>query len=591
MLSIKGKGIGITASRLTTYSSPEPIGSKLSSRAPRMETASGGASTSLSAAGGSNTANQDGFLTGLMSDNMAQLNKMHRDMYSNDAICGSAVDLQSALPFSDFDIFGVSEDRIEAFQSAIAQLNLRSSAEHMTRHYMVDGAYASTLVFDKATTTFRDQIPYEFQNLKFDWSPLLSQDPVITAKVGTETKKFLSADGQHHRSLLKSVPAPLLRALKEGEFELDPLSTIFLARRPFMHGGCVSYLRRCLPAYLIEKTLYRGTLFEVGRRQRANVHVQAGDDLWEPTPEELSALANVFQQTDLDPMGAIVVTRNAITVGEFRQAGDFLKWTDVFDILTTIKLKALGISDSFLSSDSTYSNADNALVIFMENQNAYRDFWTHTVLTNKIFPLIATVKGYYKGGQQGKREQANDSGTGLAIKTVNDTSKLDIPQVRWRKRLTAGNDQNLFDSLEKMAEKGIPVPYRLWIAASGLDASTLLNELSDNDNLEKQFDQYRKPGDIPGAVGDDSSMMTEMSSLRKPPRLVADWGNLSDAHYEDSQGRRHYSMNQTQANRRINETIAKAAARLAVEDTYLRVHKDLVAAGLLRGKSKEVRQA
>ncbi len=576
MLSIRGRGIARNSNGVSVYSKPSVETASVSASRPRLETASA-SSTSLSAAGGSNTANQDGFLTGLMSENAVGLNKIHRDMYFNDAICGSAVDLQAELPFSEFDLYGVKDDRLEKYVKAIEQLNLRSSAPQMTRHYLVDSVYTSTLVYDKNKKAFRDQIPYAFSDLKFEYPPLLSQDPIITAKVGPEVKKFLNGGTPNHESLLKVIPAPLLDALKGGEFQLDPLSTIYLARRPFLGSEPISYLRRCVPAYLLEKTLYRGTLFEVGRRQRANVHVQAGDDLWEPTPEELSALANVFQQTDLDPMGAIVVTRNAINVSEFRQAGDFLKWMDVFDILTTIKLKGLGISDAFLSSDSTYSNADNALVIFMENQNAYRDFWTHCVLYNRLFPLIATTHGFKKSA----KETATD--VGLGLKTINDSSLLDTPQVRWRKRLTAGNDGNMFESLEKMTEKGVPVPMRLWIAASGLDPDTLLNELRDDERLTAEFKKFKS-----GSGGDDSSMM-EMSGLRRPGGLLsADFGSLTDAHYEDSQGRRHYAMNQTRAHRAINEKIAKAAARLAVNETYARVHKDLVKAGLLKGQAREL---
>lgn len=591
MLSLKGKGIGITKSHVRTYAAIQPQGNKLATSKGRLavETAANaGASTSLSAAGGSNTANQDGFLTGLMTDSGQQLLKIFRDMYHNDAIAGSAVDLQSELPFSEFDLYGVDDKKLDVYQSSVAQLNLRSAAAQMTRHYLVDGAYTSTLVYDKQKKVFRDQVPYALENIKLNFSPLLSQDPVITAKVSSEQRKFLSQTDGAYEKLQRDIPTPLLEALKGGEFELDPLSTIFLARRPFLtNPEPTSYLRRCLPAYLIEKTLYRGTLFEVGRRQRANVHVAAGDDLWEPTPEELSMLANVFQQTDLDPMGAIVVTRNAININEFRQAGDFLKWMDVFDILTTVKMKALGISDAFLSQDSTYSNADNALVIFMENQNAYRDFFTHSVFYNKLFPLIAVINEFFKSTK--KQETAASSGNaglGVRLKEVNDYSQLETPRVRWRKRLTAGNDSNLFESLEKMSEKGIPVPLRLWIAASGVDSDTLLNELKDDARLKKEMDKFG------GSSSEkDSDMMTEFSSLRKPRLLAEDFGVLSEAHTEDSQGRRHYAMNQTKAHRKINEMIARSAARLAANETYFRIHRDLVKAGLLNGPARELRAA
>lgn len=594
MIKLKNRSIGISDGRVTAYTALRPqSGPSRAQYAPRMETASG-ANITLSAAGSANTANQDGFLTGLIQENGSLITKALRDMYMNDAICGSAVDLQSELPFSNFSLFGVEPDRLDVYESAIAQLNMRAAAPSMTRHYMVDGMYAATLVFDKSTATFRDQIPYSSENLKLDYVPLVSQDPVITAQLDGKYKDFFGGD-KKYAQLAKLIPAPLAKALREGDFVLDPLSTLFMARRPFFNQEPVSYLRRCLPAYLMEKTLYRGTLFEAGRRQRANVHVTAGDEYWEPTPEELGALANVFQQTDLDPMGAIVVTRNAINLNEWRPGGDFWKWTDVFDVLTTIKLKALGISDAFLSSESTYSNADNALVVFMENQNAYRDYFTHVVFINKLFPLIAMLKGFHKKDAHGATD--NSAGQGVNLKSANDHSKLDIPKVRWHKRLTAGNDTNMFETLESLTERGVPVPIRLWLAAANIDPENLVNELADDDKLKQKLDEHSKHlqpegmgmldggGGEGGWGGEEASLRTISPFAQKVSSLSSmDWGNLGDAHTEDSTGKRHYAMNQRAAHRKINERIARRAAALACDHTYARIRQDLVRAGMLKGK-------
>lgn len=338
---------------IAAYTQPtNSVRSAAVSRPRHVETASSGSTTLMSSAAAANTNVAEGYLTGMVAEDSPLLLDAYRDMYYNDSICGSAVDLWSELPFSDFQLFGLPEDQLEVYRSAIARLNIRSACSQMTRQYLVDGSYTATLVFDNKTTQFTDQIPYATEDLTFDDSPLFSQDPVITAKIGKRFDKFLNETTPEWQNLRKSVPAKLLEALKSGEFVLDPLSTIYLARRTMATQPAVSYLKRCLPIYMLEKVLYRGTLFELSRRQRANVLVTAGDDMWEPTVDELSALANLFQQSDLDPMGALIVTRNSVNVSEFRSGGDFVKWTDVYDQTTSMKLKALGISDAFLSSDS-----------------------------------------------------------------------------------------------------------------------------------------------------------------------------------------------------------------------------------------------
>lgn len=564
MFSIDKK-IGISGGRVVAYTQQTPRTGNNAQSVSRLHTASSAPSQSVSSAGAANMSVSDGFLTGLFPEQPQQQLKAIHDCYTYDAISGTAVDLNSSLPFCPFSLYGVDEEKLDVYNSAIASLNIRAYAEQMTRQFLVDGAYCSTLVFDAKTLSFVDQIPYEFECLHLEKNPLASQDPIITVKVPKRITDFLSETSEQHNNVRKMIPTKMQDLLRSGEFTLDPLSTLFLARRPFLTSDPVSYLRRVLPAYLIEKTLYRGTLFESGRRQRANVHVTAGDDGWEPTPEELSSIANIFQQTDLDPMGAIVVTRNGIQVNDFRQAGDFWKWTDVFDQLTTVKLKALGISDAFLSSESTYSNAESALVVFMENLQAYRDYFTHTVFTNKLFPMIATLRGFRKDG----KNQPNSPTS--ALRSANNYNDLEIPSVRWHKRLTAGNDTNLFDALEKLSEKGIPVPYRLWLAASNVDVDTLLNELEDDGKLRGKLDSFAKADDPA------DSMMGELASLK--PRKhwsMQDFGNLSDAHTEDSQGRRRFAMNQRAAHRRINEKIVKATAALASPEDYYRVKQKIM---------------
>lgn len=555
MINLINKKIGVRKDRVVAYTQPTP------QRAPavslrRLETASGG-TTKLSAAASANTSLVEGYLDNMVADDQKQLMQAYRDMYYNDSICGSAVDLWSELPFSDFQMYGVSEDKLDVYEGALARLNLRSSCSQITRQFLVEGSYTSTLVFDPKTTQFIDQIPYAFEDLTFDDSPLLSQDPVITAKVSKRFDKFLNETTPEWSALRKVVPSQLLKALQSGEFVLDPLSTLYLARRTFPTEQPVSYLKRCLPVYMLEKTLYRGTLFELSRRQRANVLVTAGDDTWEPTVEELSALANLFQQSDLDPMGALIVTRNSVNISEFRQGGDFVKWTDVYDQTTSMKLKALGISDAFLSSDSSYNNAEQAVQVFMDNLSAYRSYFTHSLFTNKLFPLIAMTKRFYK--DEGKNETAN----GLNIKTVNDYSKLDIPKVRWNKRLSASNDENLMASLTALTEHGVPIPMRLMIAASGIDPDTLLSELEDDANFRSKVEAFSKSD-----AEEEDYELSSLSSLSKKGdgfKNLVKSGLLSDAVRISNDGSVHHVINQSKAHKEVNEKIVKAVIKNSKE--------------------------
>lgn len=705
MIYLNNKRLGKRGKAITAYTSPEQrnvLGQSVS-RAPSgsfVETASSGASLQASALSGSGANISDGYLTSMIQETPITLIKAFRDMYAYDSICGCAVDLWSELPFSNFSLYGCEEKKLEVYDSAIARLNMRTMLSQITRQYLVEGVFTSTLVFNQKAMQFIDQIAYPYETLTFDSVPLAGQDPIITTRLDASFDNFLNATGKEWDALRKLLPTKLLTALQSRNFVLDPISTIYLARKVFPNQPPVSYLKRCLPVYLLEKNMYRGTLFELSRRQRANVLVTAGDDMWEPTPQELQTLATLFQQCDLDPLGALLVTRNSVNVSEFRclagdtlietkegkvairdlikhdpdslekdtcfpldidikvankefakakfwwyrgetdiirltlsdgrhidctpthkfpvklspgiiskyalqpadqikgwlttedsenvrvihvhkvgkahvydltmdssvppvfmangiltknSGGDFYKWTDIYDTATSMKLKALGISDAFLSADSTYSNSESAIATFMENLSAYRDYTTFSLFTNKLFPLIAMASGFYKN----KDETSADAKSGL--KVVNDHTQLDIPKIRWAKRLTAGNDENLMDSLEKLSAKGVPIPLRMWIASSGQDADTLLDALEDDEKLRERLSKYSD------AAGDEDSFeLSSLSPYNKPTKgfkNVVDSGLMTEF-VSTRGGKVHAIYNQREAENKFNDRIVKQVTDL-----------------------------
>jgi hypothetical protein len=137
----------------------------------------------------------------------------------------------------------------------------------------------------------------------------------------------------------------------------------------------MSILQRLLPIYLMEKPIFRGTIEQAYRRRRSILHLSVGDgEDWLPTNTELTDIANLFNQADVDPDNAVVATPTGINANELRQGGDFWKSGDLYDFSSTAKMRALGINDSFLSGDSNFSTLEATLSVFMEQMRAYREF-------------------------------------------------------------------------------------------------------------------------------------------------------------------------------------------------------------------------
>ena len=304
--------------------------------------------------------------------------RIYKDIYYNDPIGGSCVDLFSTLPFSDFNIGGVQNPKAaRAFEEVLERLNIRTLLPELSVDLLVTGAFVGSMLPNKTTNTFADLLTHQYENCKVDPLPFFSQDPLITVAFPESYKTVLTSQSPRIERLRGYLGESVVSQLSQDALELDPLTTIYIPRKSFTNSTGVSYFRRILPIWLMEKNLFRGTLVESARRQRGILHLTLGDgDQWEPTMADMQMAMELFQNADADPLGAIIATRLGISTEEIRQGGDFWKVTDMWDQTMAMKLRALGISESFLSGEATYSNADTSLTVFMpmgsSSMRAYR---------------------------------------------------------------------------------------------------------------------------------------------------------------------------------------------------------------------------
>jgi hypothetical protein len=276
----------------------------------------------------------------------------YRDCYYTDGIAGATVDMSSTFPFSDFSLTGLQSGELDVYNDSLSRLNMRSLMSEISAAYLVDGAFIGTLVFDPASRSFQDVLVHDTANAQISMQPLHSLDPVIKVNSANALNQFLGSDSPYVESMLSAYPRSIIEAYLEGNVALDPLSTLFVPRRGLQDSTHTSYLHRVMPSYLFEKVMYRGTLIEAHKRQRSTTHIKMGDENWIPSDEELAMTLGEFQRTEMDPLGAWIATRQGIDISEIRSPSDSFKWTEIVDTMVPIKLRALGISEAFLSGDA-----------------------------------------------------------------------------------------------------------------------------------------------------------------------------------------------------------------------------------------------
>lgn len=431
------------------------------------------------------------YMTGLMPADphlidTSTLALFYRDIYLFDNVAGSIVDISSHFPFSDWELRGLPKNELKPFEEALAQLNLRQMMPLISTAFLTDGFFCGSLIFNPKTKKFLDTLIHDALSCAVIPSPFFRQDPTINVRVGQNTQQFMHDTSAYAKRYLQSMPRQFIELLKSGAFTLDPLTTLFVPRRSTTDRAYTSYLHRILPMYMIEKTMFRGTLVEAQRRQRAMTHITAGDDQWTPTGEELGALVDEFMKAEYDPLGGWVSTRSAVQAVDLRPGGDFWKWTDMADILVAYKLRALGVSEAYLSGDAAFAAAESAYSTFLETQNSYRGDLTDRVFNTKLFPLIAVINGLYKNPAKRARE-------GKLVDYLFDTTNvqnLKMPQLHWHKELEAKGEENMLEMLEHASEKGVPIPLKMWMAAAKIDPDALDRDLQEDQALRAKYAQY-----------------------------------------------------------------------------------------------------
>lgn len=522
----------------------------------------------------------------VFSENLEQkklVTRIYRDIYYNDPVCGSAADLYSVLPFSDFSLGGVSDPKaMDVFMETCERLNTRTLMPNVSIDHLVTGQFIGSLLYNEQTKTFADIMAHPADNAKIDEVPFYGQDPIITVAFPDYVRELMSNTTSPRAQMLREMLGEsVVQKLSSGTLELDPVSTIYIPRRPFTTGTGVSWFRRVLPIWLIEKNLFRGTLVESAKRQRGILHLTIGEgEEWIPTVDDMNFMTDLFRNADADPLGAIITTRTGVSSEEIRQGGDFWKVTDIWDGTSQFKMRALGISESFLSGDANYANADNSMSVFIDTMRAFRDDLTRKFFYNRLFPTVSLVNGFTvnRKGKLIRRDDLMSDSKAKNLEILADGSRLLVPTVHWAKQLKPEGDSTYMDMLNSMSEKGVPIPLRAIAAAGGFNLDMLLSAQDEELAITERVLKYQKrmeeikgkygpPKEEGGGDGDmpslSSSVLAATGRSRPVGILNRDYGEHGELHGVTATGKKTLIIDQKSANERVNRRIIKAMEEIA----------------------------
>jgi len=586
-----------------------------------------------------------------------------RDAYRYDAISGATVDLLSILPWSNVTLSGIKDAKVlEKYTQSISNMNLMMLMPELTVDYLVNGAFISKNIFDTNKGIYTGIAPQAIDSCDIMPVPVYGRDPLINVRFSEHFKKLLmlAREDDRAKNILKDLGDNFETNLRKGYIALDPETTTYIPRRSFateVHG--TSFLQRIIPYWIIEKALLRGTIELSYRRQKSLLHLIIGDEEWEPTNDELANFVNLFLQADQDPTGAIVATRPGVVPTELGSSSGFWRIDEIQQSTNEVKYKALGVSESMLSGDANLNTLDTAMSTFLERLKYMRFSITQSLFYNKLFPHIAVsnnfrakkdemrheVQGRYSDNgfqyeeiARADYESKEDyeirrnlfSGAGVVSSRPNyvysekfDAADYQMPKINWIKNLKPEADSAYMDVLEKLEDKGLPIPLRVWAAAGGVNIAEMIYGYEDDIKLRKITASHKKKlpknkeddgsGEFASALGDENTFVESLrdparrrqlgmelllASSAKPKPLGLGRRTFDERHLEmkdPDTGKVLSRKGRAVKVERLHKTVAEAASRIAQRDNYAiknskdDIRKRLISYGDIKPMKKERR--
>lgn len=543
-----------------------------------------------------------------------------RDMFMHDPICGGAAELYAGLPFGQFSLSGMPElEMIQKHQECLHKIKIDSLFTPITLDYLVDGSITGALNLDMNRKIVDAYIPLNLDFVTLQHVPVPGENPLMDIVFPTDYRKvFSNKTDERVKALINRIPQVIRKELTEGgKLELNPELGIFVPR-----GGSstnrkgISMFRTLLPYWILEKALLRGTIQMAYRRQRGILVIQMGSDTWPTTEEEMAQYVDEVILADRDPHGAVIALRHDVSFQEIRNGGDFWKHGDTIDVYNQLKLKALGLSDSAFSGDSSVGAVESVMTIFNQRLRGLRENTVRGVLTDRIFPIVSKLNDYtrddnidtasmtdFAAFQRGELKRNGElvesykfngyryhkDSYGRFVSTAADEGLAEgsnkqyyIPAVNFHASLRPEASQEYMGILTQLTEMGVPIPLRTVVGATGLSIGDILAGKDEDVNLHKTFADYRKqvdkykpkPPDQGMGGGGDFGRFTRPASARSQgllsPQRLEQFEALNDLSSFKANGNRLTTARGRKVQGELTDRkLAEAAVRVAMKQNFV----------------------
>lgn len=397
----------------------------------------------------------------------ASQNKLFREIFTFDAIVGSAVEYWKDLCFSDRVILtGVDDPEIlQTYIDATDASGIVPMMPLLLQDYLVLGRFVYHMIYDNGPGYWTQVIPHDLDYVTIQPALVPGEDPLIDLQPTADQRKLATSKDPRLVEQRSRLDPELVKFMAAGkQIPLAPENTMFLPRMLTSTDRIgTSYLTRVLMFKVYESAIYNASVAAARRRAGPLMHITA----WENALDhELDQLLDLFFAAEEDPVNAKVVTKDGVVVNQIGGgAADYWKLSDEWPFLVEGKMRALGISENFLTGEANWNSMETIRTVFVDRLVNLNRYFTRKILIEKMYKQIAEKHKFVKT----KTAMLSHKYRIAAPKKLSE-SDLVLPMVEWSRPLSPTRDQEYLDIMSSLSEQfGISMPVRQVLQAAGLD--------------------------------------------------------------------------------------------------------------------------
>lgn len=229
---------------------------------------------------------------------------------------------------------------------------------------------------------------------------------------------------------------------------------------------------------IADNFIYPLKLFKLGDPQKG----------WIPNESHQQALAQMLQQASLDPNFALIY-HYGLQVEYLTVADKIMRLDPEWNEINNKKAIALGVSQQFITGETTYASANVGLQTQLARYKAKRDLFEISWIRNKFLKVMAERNEWYR------RDKKELVGNYRVTRSAQEKmERLIIPKLVWHKKLMMRDDQAFLTFLHNVYANGKgPLSSITLLQAMGLEIEDELTRKKIQEELEDRYGVHVQP--------------------------------------------------------------------------------------------------